>query len=56
LIQVIVWMFPAVPAATPIWAVFSVLGVALFTGVFFGVFPATRAMRLDPIVALSSRA
>jgi putative ABC transport system permease protein len=54
-IQLLTWIYPAVPAATPAWAVFSVLGVALFTGVFFGVFPAMRAMRLDPIVALSSR-
>ena len=56
LIQIITWMFPAVPATAPVWALFSALVVALFTGVFFGVFPAMRAMRLDPIVALSSRA
>jgi putative ABC transport system permease protein len=54
-IELVTWIYPAVPAATPTWAVFSVLGVALFTGVFFGVFPAMRAMHLDPIVALSSR-
>jgi putative ABC transport system permease protein len=40
------------PSAVPIWAVFLGLFVALSVGIFFGVYPARRAARLDPIVAL----
>lgn len=40
------------PSAVPLWAVFLGLFVALSVGIFFGVYPARRAARLDPIVAL----
>jgi len=50
------WLYPVLPAAAPLWAVLAVLGVSTATGVFFGVLPAWRAMRLDPITALSSKA
>ena len=44
--------FPAYP---PDWAVLAGLGTALFTGLLFGVLPARRAARLDPVTALAKR-
>jgi len=40
------------PAAIKLWAVIAGLLVAASVGVFFGVYPARKAARLDPIVAL----
>jgi putative ABC transport system permease protein len=42
------------PAAIALWSVFAGLVVALSVGVFFGVYPASKAANLDPIVALRS--
>jgi putative ABC transport system permease protein len=44
--------FPAIPASTPMWAVVAALGVSAVTGVLFGLLPAARAARLDPVAAL----
>jgi putative ABC transport system permease protein len=40
------------PSAIKLWAVFAGLGVAASVGVFFGVYPARQAAKLDPITAL----
>ena len=52
LVQVGNVLYPALPAATPLWAVASVLGLSLGTGILFGVLPAYRASALDPVAAL----
>ena len=44
--------FPAIPASTPIGSVVAALLVSAFTGVLFGLLPAMRAARLDPVAAL----
>jgi putative ABC transport system permease protein len=40
------------PATLEPWSVAVALGVSIGVGVFFGLFPATKAAKLDPIVAL----
>jgi len=40
------------PTTIPIWSVFLGLGFSSLVGMFFGIYPATKAARLDPIVAL----
>ncbi|MCG6862486.1 MAG: ABC transporter permease [Chromatiaceae bacterium] len=41
--------------AIPFWAPMAAVAVSLLTGLFFGLLPALRAARLDPVVALSGR-
>ena len=45
-------MYPVFPAYPPDWAVIAALGTALSTGLLFGIMPARRAARLDPVQAL----
>ena len=52
LLEVLVQFYPAVPATTPMWVVMSILAMTLATGPLFGVIPAWRAMRLDPVTSL----
>ena len=48
-------LYPTFPAYAPDWAVLAALGTALVTGIVFGVLPARRAARLDPVAALAKR-
>ncbi len=52
-----VWMFgylyPEFPLIIPLWSLVAAVVVSLFTGLIFGVLPARRAARLDPIRALN---
>jgi putative ABC transport system permease protein len=44
--------FTPLPASIKWWAVALGLAVSTGVGLFFGIYPATKAANLDPIVAL----
>jgi putative ABC transport system permease protein len=48
-------VFPGFPIQIPIWAIGASLGVAVGIGLLFGVWPAARASRLDPVIALTRK-
>ena len=45
-------VFPNLPTTVPLWAVAAGLVVSIGVGLFFGIWPASKAARLDPVVAL----
>ena len=47
--------YPLLPLSMPLWAVTSAVLVAMTTGLLFGVLPARRAAKLDPVAALAGR-
>ena len=47
--------FPVMPAYTPSWAIAAALATALSIGMVFGLLPARRAARMDPVQALTGR-
>jgi len=47
--------YPALPVGAPGWAVLLALAIAVTSGVVFGLMPARRAARLDPVLALAGR-
>jgi len=54
-VWVIGLVFPNFPLTIPLWSLLAAVAVALVTGLVFGVMPAMRAARLDPVVSLSRR-
>jgi putative ABC transport system permease protein len=54
-VAALVAMFPALPATPPTWAVGAALALSVAVGAGFGVLPARRATRLDPVAALAGR-
>jgi putative ABC transport system permease protein len=43
---------PSLPSVVPLWAVVAGVVTSMSVGLFFGIYPAVRAARLDPVVAL----
>ena len=49
------WLYPAFPFTVPWWSAVAAVSLALVVGILFALWPATRALRLDPVEALSGR-
>jgi putative ABC transport system permease protein len=45
-------VFSSLPATVPMWAAVTGIVVSVGVGLFFGIWPANKAARLDPVVAL----
>jgi putative ABC transport system permease protein len=45
-------LLPSLPSAVPMWAVVMAVGGSMSVGLFFGMYPALKAARLDPVDAL----
>ena len=45
-------LVPNLPSAVPLWAVAAGVLVAMSVGLFFGIYPAVQASKLDPVDAL----
>ncbi len=50
--QIVMLFIPSLPASIPMWAVISGLTVSVGVGLVFGVLPARKAAKLDPIECL----
>jgi putative ABC transport system permease protein len=50
--QILMLLIPSLPASIPTWAVVTGLTVSIGVGLIFGVWPARKASRLDPIECL----
>ena len=45
-------LLPSLPSAVPLWSVIVAVGSSMGVGLFFGMYPAMKASRLDPVEAL----
>jgi putative ABC transport system permease protein len=50
--RIVMLLVPSLPASIPSWAVVTGLSVSIGVGLIFGVWPARKASRLDPIECL----
>jgi putative ABC transport system permease protein len=46
-------IYPSLPVSAPWWAILAAIGTSLGTGILFSVWPARRAAKLDPVMALA---
>jgi putative ABC transport system permease protein len=44
--------FSPIPATVPLLSVVAAVAASILTGVLFGIYPASKASRLDPVEAL----
>jgi putative ABC transport system permease protein len=56
LLTVVVKRVTPLPMAMPVTAIFLGVGLSVVVGLFFGIYPARQASKLDPIVALRAEA
>jgi putative ABC transport system permease protein len=49
---IIMFFLPELPASVPLWAIIAGLTTSIAVGLVFGVWPARKASRLDPIECL----
>jgi putative ABC transport system permease protein len=54
-IALIAALYPAIPFASPLWALVAASALALATALLFAWLPAAKAARLEPVLALGRR-
>jgi putative ABC transport system permease protein len=54
-VGILTTFYPELPARPPLWAIASSFLLSVAVGGVFGVLPARRATRLDPVAALAGR-
>jgi putative ABC transport system permease protein len=52
LISLAVNKFTPIPALVPLWSIVAAVAASTVTGIFFGLYPANKASKLDPVEAL----